>query len=95
MRVAEACRLIAELTAQAGRLAAQVERLSARIGELERQARTDSSTSSRPPSSDSPYRKKGGDRSLREQGGGISKLDALRSLFNGSTWLPPGLEPAG
>ena len=26
---------------------------------------------------------------------GISKLDALRGLFNGNAWLPPGLEPAG
>ena len=26
---------------------------------------------------------------------GISTLDALRSLFNGHAWLPPGLEPAG
>jgi transposase len=26
---------------------------------------------------------------------GISKLDALRSLFSGRAWLPPGLEPAG
>ena len=26
---------------------------------------------------------------------GISKLDALRSLFKGYAWLPPGLEPAG
>jgi transposase len=60
-RLAEAYRLIAELTAQA-------ERLPARVEELERQARKDSSTSSRPPSSDSPYRKKGGDRSLRERG---------------------------
>ena len=68
VRLAEAYRLIAELTAQAGRLAAQVERLSGRVEELERQARKDSSTSSRPPSSDSPYRKKGGDRSLRERG---------------------------
>jgi transposase len=25
---------------------------------------------------------------------GISKLDALRSLFNGRAWLPPGLEPS-
>ena len=24
---------------------------------------------------------------------GISKLDALRDLFNGHAWLPPGLEP--
>jgi transposase len=26
---------------------------------------------------------------------GISKLDALRSLFNGHAWLPPGIEPSG
>ena len=26
---------------------------------------------------------------------GISKLDALRDLFNGHAWLPPGLKPAG
>jgi transposase len=68
VRLAEAYRLIAELTAQAGLLAAQVGRLSARVEELERQARKDSSTSSRPPSSDSPYKKKGVDRSLRERG---------------------------
>jgi transposase len=68
VRLAEAYRLIGELTAQAGRLTVQVERLSARVEELERQARKDSSTSSRPPSSDSPYKKKGGDRSLRERG---------------------------
>jgi len=61
VRLAEAYGLIAELTAQA-------ERLSARVEQLERQARKDSSTSSRPPSSDSPYKKKGGGRSLRERG---------------------------
>ena len=61
MRLAEAYRLIAEQ-------AAQIERLSARVEQLERQARRDSSTSSRPLSSDSPYKKKGGDRSLRERG---------------------------
>jgi transposase len=60
VRLAEAYRLIGELTAQ-------TERLSARVEQLERQARKDSSTSSRPPSSDSPY-KKGSDRSLRERG---------------------------
>jgi transposase len=60
-RLAEAYRLIAELTAQVGRLSARVE-------DLERQARRDSSTSSRPPSSDSPYNKKGADRSLRDRG---------------------------
>ena len=67
-RLAQTYRLIAELTAEAGRLAVQAERLSSRAEELERQARKDSATSSRPPSSDSPYRKKGGDRSLRERG---------------------------
>jgi transposase len=60
-RLAEAYRLIAELTAQAGRLAARVE-------DLEPQVRRDSSTSSRPPSSDSPCKKKNADRSLRERG---------------------------
>jgi transposase len=68
VRLAEAYRLIAELTAQAGRLSEQVDRLTGRVEELERQAGKDSSTSSRPPSSDSPYKKKGGDRSLRERG---------------------------
>jgi uncharacterized coiled-coil protein SlyX len=48
-RLAEAYRLIAELSAQVGRLSARVE-------DLEREARRDSSTSSRPPSSDSPYK---------------------------------------
>jgi transposase len=61
VRLVEAYRLIGELTAQ-------VEGLSAQVQELKRQARKDSSTSSRPPSSDNPYKKKGGDRSLRERG---------------------------
>jgi transposase len=56
---------LAERLAEAYRL---VGRLQARVEELERQARRDSSTSSRPPSSDSPYRKKPRDRSLRERG---------------------------
>ena len=60
-RLAEAYRVIGELTAQVGRLSARVE-------DLERQARRDSSTSSRPPSSDSPYQKRGADWSLRERG---------------------------
>lgn len=60
-RLAEAYRVIGELTAGA-------ERLAARVEDLERQVRRDSSTSSRPPSSDSPYKKKGADRSLRERG---------------------------
>jgi transposase len=67
-RLAEAYRLIGELTARAEQLSAQVRCLSARVEDLERQARRDSSTSSRPPSSDSPYKKKGADRSLRERG---------------------------
>src|SRR6266516_7511340 len=60
-RLAEAYRVIGELTAQVGALSAQVE-------DLRREVRRDSSTSSRPPSSDSPYKKKGRDRSLRERG---------------------------
>jgi transposase len=68
VRLAEAYRLVGELTVRAEGLTAQVGLLSARVEELERQARKDSSTSSRPPSSDSPYKKKGGDRSLRERG---------------------------
>jgi hypothetical protein len=55
VRLAEAYRLIAELTA--------------RVDQLERRVRRDSSTSSRPPSSDSPYKKEEPrDRSLRERG---------------------------
>jgi transposase len=60
-RLAEAYRLIGELSARN-------EELAARVGQLERQAARDSSTSSRPPSSDSPFRKKSRDRSLRERG---------------------------
>ena len=68
MRLAEAYRLIAVLTAQAEELSAQVTVLQARVEDLERQARGDSSTSSRPPSSDSPYKQQGRDRSSRERG---------------------------
>jgi len=54
-RLADAYRLISEL--------------SARVERLERQAARDSGTSSKPPSSDSPFRKKPPrDRSLREKG---------------------------
>jgi transposase len=73
--LAEAYRVIAgmavqaqEMTARVRELAAEGERLAARIEALERRAGKDSSTSSRPPSSDSPYTKKGRDRSLRERG---------------------------
>jgi transposase len=74
-RLAEAYRVIAQLTAQVREMAARVEeavaengRLAARLGALERRAGKDSSTSSKPPSSDSPYKKKPRDRSLREKG---------------------------
>ena len=53
-RLAEAYRVIAGLTA--------------RVELLERRAGRDSSTSSKPPSSDSRYRRKPRDRSLRERG---------------------------
>jgi transposase len=43
--------------------------LSERVADLERRLARDSSTSSRPPSSDSPYQKRSRDRSLRERGG--------------------------
>jgi hypothetical protein len=43
--------------------------LSERVADLERRLDKDSSTSSRPPSSDSPYKKKPRDRSLRERSG--------------------------
>jgi uncharacterized coiled-coil protein SlyX len=68
-QLAEAYRVIGELTAQVGRLPARVE-------QLERQAGRDSSTSSRPPSSDSPH-KKGRDWSLRETGSQASSQVSL------------------
>jgi transposase len=45
-----------------------IARLTARVDALERRAGKDSSTSSKPPSSDSPFKKKPRDRSLREKG---------------------------
>jgi transposase len=63
-----AYRLIGELTARNEELARRNEELAARVGRLERLAGKDSATSSRPPSSDSPYRKNSRDRSLRERG---------------------------
>lgn len=49
-------------------LAAHAGRLAARADELERRLGRDSTTSSRPPSPDSPYKKKNRDRSLRRRG---------------------------
>jgi Family of unknown function (DUF6444) len=72
VRLAEAYRLIGELTAQ-------IERLSARVEQLERQARKDSSTSSRPPSSDSPYKKGAGTGRCASGGnGGRESSRAIR-----------------
>jgi len=48
---------------------AQLAALAARVEELERRLGKDSSTSSKPPSSDSPYKKKSRDRSLRGRSG--------------------------
>src|ERR1022692_1242639 len=48
---------------------ARFAELSERVAELERRLGRDSSTSSRPPSSDSPYKKKPRDRSLRQRSG--------------------------
>jgi transposase len=48
---------------------AQIAALAAQVEELRRRADKDSSTSSKPPSSDSPYRKKPRDRSLRGRSG--------------------------
>src|SRR6266536_1955519 len=48
---------------------AQLQALVARVEELERRLGKDSSTSSKPPSSDSPYKKKSRDRSLRGRSG--------------------------
>jgi transposase len=48
---------------------ARMAALSERVAELERRLGKDSGTSSRPPSSDSPYKKKPRDRSLRGRSG--------------------------
>ena len=78
-RLAEAYRVIGELTARAEQLAVVNERLTARVEELERQVRGDPASSSRLPSSDSPYKKKARDRSLGSGGnGGRGSSRAIR-----------------
>lgn len=68
-QLAEAYQVIAGVTVRVQELAAGCERLVARVEGLERRAGKDSSTSSRPPPSDSRYEKKSPrDRSLRERG---------------------------
>jgi transposase len=62
----------AQLAAAQAQLAArdtQLAALAARVEALERRLGKDSSTSSKPPSSDSPYKKKARDRSLRGRSG--------------------------
>ena len=66
-QLAEAYRVIAVLTTQVQELSAQVTALRAQVEDLRRQVGRDSSSSSKPPSSDSPY-KKVRDRSARERG---------------------------
>jgi transposase len=96
-RLAEAYRVIGELTARVEQLAVVNERLTARVEELEHQVRRDSATSSRPPSSDSPYKKKSGDRSLRERGkrrpgrqpGDPGATMKLIDAPDGRFWFPP------
>ena len=65
---AELARLLSEAYRVCAEQSALIGRLQARVEHLERAAGKDSSTSSRPPSSDSPYKKKPRDRSLRERG---------------------------
>ena len=60
---------LAAATAALEAAQARFAALSERVAELERRLDKDSSTSSRPPSSDSPYKKKPRDRSLRQRGG--------------------------
>jgi transposase len=65
---AELALLLAEAYRVSAEQAVLIGRLQVRVEQLEQQAGKDSSTSSRPPSSDSPYKKKPRDRSLRERG---------------------------
>ena len=69
-RLREAARARDELAAaQLAARDAQIAALAAQVGELRRRLDKDSSTSSKPPSSDSPYTKKPQDRSLRGRSG--------------------------
>ena len=68
-RVAELEAVNARLREAAAARDARIAELAAQVEELRRRLEKDSSTSSRPPSSDSPYRKKPKDRSLRGRSG--------------------------
>ena len=69
---------------------AQVRELAARVEELERRLGKDSSTSSRPPSSDSPYKKKARDRSLRGRSGAQARQAAGCTVFDAGAVRRPG-----
>jgi Family of unknown function (DUF6444) len=58
---------VAAKDAQLAAAQAQIGVLTGQVADLERRLGKDSSTSSRPPSSDSPYQKKPKDRSLGYQ----------------------------
>jgi transposase len=60
---------VAEQTGVILEQARLIEELTGRVADLERQAGKDSSTSSRPPSSDSPYTKPAPKRSSRKKSG--------------------------
>ena len=69
-RLREAARERDELAAaQLAARDAQIGALAAQVEELRRRLDKDSSTSSRPPSSDNPYKKEPRDRSLRQRSG--------------------------
>ena len=69
-RLREAAAARDELTAaQLAARDAQIAALAAQVEELRRHLGKDSSTSSKPPSSDNPYKKKPRDRSLRGRSG--------------------------
>jgi transposase len=68
-RVAELEAQLAARDAQLEAAQAQIAALAGQVEELRRRLGKDSSTSSKPPSSDSPYTKKPKDRSLRRRSG--------------------------
>jgi uncharacterized coiled-coil protein SlyX len=88
--VVELYAVIQAKDAQVRRLEAQVATLTARVEELERGQRKDSSTSSKPPSSDSIFTKqpRRSDRSLRERGSGERASSPARQGRRCGWWMP-------
>ena len=80
---------------------AQIGALAARVEELERRLAKDSSTSGKPPSSDSPYQKKSRDRSLRGKSGRKpgrqpgAQSSTLRQSADPGTTVPCGPAACG